>query len=99
MRFKLRILSANTELKDAFAQLCEDKQSGLVVATGTSDFRLVNFDHMTEALSHSGKNVSARSSTEGRYCRRSATGEGSNMATRIFWRMHGRREPNGGEER
>ena len=52
MRFQLDVLPASTELKAAFAHLYEKKQSGLVVATGTGDFRLISFDHMTEALAH-----------------------------------------------
>ena len=48
--FQLDVMSAGTELKDAFAQLHEGGCSALVVATSAGDFRLVNFDHMTEAL-------------------------------------------------
>jgi hypothetical protein len=52
MRFQLHVLPASTKLEDAFAQLYEEKHSGLVVATGTAEFRLVNFDHLVEALAH-----------------------------------------------
>src|SRR6266496_5043180 len=57
MRFHLPVLPASTELKDAFAELCEAKLSGLVVASVKGDFRLVNFDNMTEALAKGAKRL------------------------------------------
>jgi hypothetical protein len=57
MQFQLPVLPASTELKDAFAELYEQKCSGLVIVTAKGDYRLVNFDHMTEALAKGAKQL------------------------------------------
>jgi hypothetical protein len=52
LEFKLSVLPAHTDLNDAFAQLFDDKRSALAVEGANGDYRLVSFDHMTEALAH-----------------------------------------------
>ncbi len=52
LEFKLSVLPGRADLNDAFAQLFEDKRSALAVEGAKGDYRLVSFDHMTEALAH-----------------------------------------------
>jgi len=54
MRFQLPVFPAGMGLNDAFAELYETKVSGLVIPSPRSKrhYRLISFDHMTEALAH-----------------------------------------------
>ena len=52
LTFKLSVAPADSDLNSAFAQLFKDKHSALVVEGAEGDYRLIKFDHLTEALAH-----------------------------------------------
>jgi hypothetical protein len=51
-RFELPVFSADMGLNEAFAELFEAKVSGLVIQGSNRNYRLIGFDHMTEAVGH-----------------------------------------------
>jgi hypothetical protein len=52
LRFQLPMLDPGMSLNRAFGELYEERLSAGVIARPSNEFRLVTFDHMTEALAH-----------------------------------------------
>lgn len=56
-QFDLPVVSSEIELNEAFAELFESQHSALVVRRADGRYRLVSFDHLTEALAHGAKTL------------------------------------------